>query len=189
MMPLWYAPSSAIASGCTDSDRLPARQTIQMAQRWTIARPWPHLKGTLRPAQSSPVRGFLLPIISWVGFVHHLTFVRICTDFRLARRSKWRNDGPERAYRPPPHGRALPRAEFPCAGLFASDHFLGRLRPPAQLPALYGYGPNSRSPSDPKGAKLTKIDDWRRWEDVRGRLVRLSLLAIEGAPAAVRQRP
>jgi hypothetical protein len=49
------------------------------------------------------------------------SFVRIRTDFRLARRSKWRNDGPKRAHRPP-HGHALPRAEFPCAGLFASDH-------------------------------------------------------------------
>jgi hypothetical protein len=68
MMPLWYAPNSAIAS-----------------------------------------------------------FVRIRTDFRLARRSKWRNDGPKRAHRPP-HGHALPRAEFPCAGLFASDHRLELFR-------------------------------------------------------------
>ena len=32
------------------------------------------------------------------------------------------------------------------------------------------FGPNSRSPSDPKGAKLAKVDDCRRWEDGRGRL-------------------
>jgi hypothetical protein len=51
------------------------------------------------------------------------SFVRIRTDFRLARRSKWLNDGPKRAHRPP-RGHALPRAEFQCAGLFASDHLL-----------------------------------------------------------------
>ena len=51
------------------------------------------------------------------------SFVRIRTDFRLARRSKWRNDEPKRAHRPP-RGHALPRAESSCAGLFASDHLL-----------------------------------------------------------------
>jgi hypothetical protein len=51
------------------------------------------------------------------------SFVRIRTDFRLARRSKRRNDEPKRAHRPP-RGHALPRAEFLCAGLLLPIIFL-----------------------------------------------------------------
>jgi hypothetical protein len=43
---------------CTDSDRLPARQTIQMAQRWTIARPSPTRWARFAPRRV-PMRGAL----------------------------------------------------------------------------------------------------------------------------------
>jgi hypothetical protein len=83
------------------------------------------------------------------------SFVRIRTDFRLARRSKWRNDGPKRAQRP----HALPRAEFPCAGLFASDHLpelfsdLGFVHQ-RNCQRVYGFGPTFGSPDDPNGATM-----------------------------------
>src|ERR1700722_6911718 len=45
------------------------------------------------------------------------------------------------------------------------------LRPPAHLQAcVYGFGPSSASPSDPK---IAKIHDRWRWEDGRGRVVHL----------------
>lgn len=96
MMPLWYALNSAIDSFV----RIRTEFRLARRSKWRNDGPErayrPPPLGALCPAQNSYARGSLLPIISWVGFVRQLSFVRIRTEFRLAKRSKGRKTSKSR---------------------------------------------------------------------------------------------